>query len=103
MIGLGKQRVEAGIKTNHQTIDGAVTSSRWGEFNRIGVTRGNTALDDFGAYNHDSIGYHCHAHTTTSTATSGSKTFTFTVRYLIKGAYAGAINSIPGCVVASQC
>jgi hypothetical protein len=41
--------------------------------------------------------------TTTSTANSGSKTFTYTVRYLIKGAYAGAINSIPGCVVASQC
>ena len=63
----------------------------------------STALDDFGAHNHDSIGYHYHAHTTTSTATSGSKTYSFTVRYLIKGAYAGAINSIPGCVVASQC
>jgi hypothetical protein len=59
----------------------------------------STALDDFGAHNHDSIGYHYHAHTTTST--SGSKTYT--VRYLVKGAYAGAINSIPGCVVASQC
>ena len=60
-------------------------------------------FDDFGAHNHDSIGYHYHVDTTTSTATSGSKTFTYTVRYLIKGAYAGAINSIPGCVVASQC
>ena len=60
-------------------------------------------ISDFGAHNHDSIGYHYHAHTTTSTATSGSKSYSFTVRYLIKGAYAGAINSIPGCVVASQC
>ena len=63
----------------------------------------STALDEFGAHNHDSIGYHYHAHTTTSTATSGSKTYTYTVRYLIKGAYAGAINNIPCGVVASQC
>jgi hypothetical protein len=64
----------------------------------------STALDSFGAHDHDSIGYHYHAHTTTATATSGSKTYTYTVRYLIKGAYAGAINNIvPSCVVASQC
>jgi len=64
----------------------------------------STALDSFGAHDHDSIGYHYHAHTTTATAPSGSKTYTYTVRYLIKGAYAGAINNIvPSCVVASQC
>ena len=66
----------------------------------------STALDTFGGHNHDSIGYHYHAHTATATASStgpSAKTYTYTVRYLIKGAYAGAINSIPGCVVAGQC
>jgi hypothetical protein len=66
----------------------------------------STALDTFGGHNHDSIGYHYHAHTATATAAStgpSAKTYTYTVRYLIKGAYAGAINSIPGCVVAGQC
>jgi hypothetical protein len=67
----------------------------------LGYPTVSLPLDDFGAHNHDSIGYHYHAHTTTSTATSGSKTYT--VRYLIKGAYAGKIKDIPGCVVASQC
>jgi hypothetical protein len=57
------------------------------------------ALDDFGAHNHDSIGYHYHAHTTTATTTTqgpSPKTYSYTVRYLIKGAYAGKVNSIPG-------
>jgi hypothetical protein len=66
----------------------------------------STALDTFGGHNHDSMGYHYHAHTGTATAAStgpSAKTYTYTVRYLIKGAYAGAINSIPGCVVAGQC
>ena len=66
----------------------------------------STALDTFGGHNHDSIGYHYHAHTATATASSAgpsAKTYTYTVRYLIKGAYAGAIDKIPGCVVAGQC
>lgn len=53
----------------------------------------STALDDFGAHNHDGIGYHYHAHTVPNYVLSGSTTSTLHV--LMKGAYIGKTNSVP--------
>ena len=58
----------------------------------------STALDDFGAHNHDSIGYHYHAHTTSWTGTiagSNSASTTTNLAVLMKGAYIGTISSVP--------
>ena len=55
-------------------------------------------LDDFGAHDHDSIGYHYHAHTTSWTGTiagSNSASTTTNLAVLMKGAYIGTISSIP--------
>lgn len=54
----------------------------------------STALDDFGAHDHDGIGYHYHAHTVTNHK-SDLSTFTSDVHVLMKGAYIGKTNSIP--------
>jgi hypothetical protein len=58
---------------------------------------GYNTLDDFGAHNHDSIGYHYHAHTVTSyvstTASGGSSTKD--MYPLMKGAYIGVTSGIP--------
>jgi hypothetical protein len=58
---------------------------------------GYNTLDDFGAHNHDSIGYHYHAHTVTShSSTSVQGSTTVKDMYpLMKGAYIGITNSIP--------
>lgn len=58
---------------------------------------GYGTLDDFGAHNHDSIGYHYHAHTVTShSSTSMQGSTTVKDMYpLMKGAYIGITNSIP--------
>ena len=53
----------------------------------------STALDSFGAHNHDSVGYHFHAHTVPNYVLSGSTTYTLHV--LMKGAYIGKTNSVP--------
>ncbi len=53
-----------------------------------------TALDDFGAHDHDGIGYHYHAHTVANHK-SDMSTFTSTIHVLMKGAYIGKTNSIP--------
>ncbi|MDH4479952.1 MAG: fibronectin type III domain-containing protein [Rhodoferax sp.] len=58
---------------------------------------GYGTLDDFGAHNHDSIGYHYHAHTVSSYSSvdqSGATT-TKDMYPLMKGAYIGATSSIP--------
>ena len=58
---------------------------------------GYGTLDDFGAHNHDSIGYHYHAHTVasyTSYDIQGTKTVK-DMYPLMKGAYIGATSSIP--------
>jgi hypothetical protein len=60
----------------------------------------STALDDFGAHNHDGIGYHYHAHTTSWTGTipgpgSNTSSTTTNLAVLMKGAYIGTISSIP--------
>ena len=52
------------------------------------------ALDDFGAHNHDSIGYHYHAHVVTNHIAE-LLTYTTTFNVLMKGAYIGKTNSIP--------
>jgi hypothetical protein len=54
----------------------------------------STALDDFGAHDHDSIGYHYHAHTVTNHK-ADLLTYTSTLPVLMKGAYIGKIGSIP--------
>ena len=54
----------------------------------------STALDDFGAHNHDSIGYHYHAHVVTNHIAE-LLTYTTTFNVLMKGAYIGKTNSIP--------
>ena len=53
-----------------------------------------TALDEFGAHDHDGIGYHYHAHTVTNHKADLLNT-TSTLPVLMKGAYIGKINSIP--------
>jgi hypothetical protein len=58
----------------------------------------STALDSFGAHNHDSMGYHYHAHTASWTGTiagSSSSTTVSNLAVLMKGAYIGKISSIP--------
>lgn len=62
----------------------------------------STALDSFGGHNHDGIGYHYHAHVATmpSTYNQNSNGFKITasqspVNVLLKGAWAGNINSVP--------
>jgi hypothetical protein len=53
----------------------------------------SVALDSFGGHNHDGIGYHYHAHTVSDfTMSDGTKV---TLNVLMKGAYAGNINSVP--------
>lgn len=54
----------------------------------------STALDSFGAHDHDGIGYHYHAHTVTNHKPE-LLNFTSTVQVLMKGAYIGKIGSIP--------
>jgi hypothetical protein len=61
--------------------------------NDSGLLGANVALDLFGGHTHDSLGYHYHAHTI-SWAASGS-TPAYTLRILMKGAWAGSVNSIP--------
>jgi hypothetical protein len=54
----------------------------------------STALDSFGAHNHDSIGYHYHAHLVTNHKPELIST-TSTLNVLMKGAYIGKTNSVP--------
>lgn len=54
----------------------------------------STALDAFGAHNHDSIGYHYHAHTV-SNYKAELLNYTTTMHVLMKGAYIGKATSIP--------
>ena len=53
-----------------------------------------TALDNFGAHNHDSLGYHYHAHVVTNHKPELLST-TSTLNVLMKGAYIGKTNSVP--------
>ncbi len=53
-----------------------------------------TALDNFGAHNHDGMGYHYHAHTVANFPIANS-TKTYTLQVLMKGAYIGKLNSVP--------
>ncbi len=55
----------------------------------------STALDDFGAHNHDGIGYHYHAHTVSNFIPELLPNVTTTLHVLMKGAYIGKTNSIP--------
>ena len=52
----------------------------------------STALDSFGAHNHDAIGYHYHAHWVENYTSSAG---TYSMPVLMKGAYIGKIGSIP--------
>ena len=54
----------------------------------------STALDDFGAHDHDSIGYHYHAHSVTDHKAE-LLTITTSMDVLMKGAYVGKTNDIP--------
>ncbi len=54
----------------------------------------STALDNFGAHNHDGLGYHYHAHVVTNHKPE-LLTYTSTLNVLMKGAYIGKTNSIP--------
>jgi hypothetical protein len=54
----------------------------------------STALDGFGAHDHDGIGYHYHAHTVANHKPE-LMNVTSTVHVLMKGAYIGKIGSIP--------
>ena len=54
----------------------------------------STALDNFGAHNHDSLGYHYHAHVVTNHKPE-LLTYTSTLNVLMKGAYIGKTNSVP--------
>lgn len=53
-----------------------------------------TALDEFGAHNHDGLGYHYHAHVVTNHKPE-LLSYTSTLNVLMKGAYIGKTNSIP--------
>jgi len=59
----------------------------------------STSLGDYGAHNHDLIGYHYHAHTLTDfvayPAPTRSATVVADLRVLMKGAYIGKTSSIP--------
>ena len=56
-----------------------------------------TALDGFGAHDHDSIGYHYHAHTVENYQPENTTDTTYksTLHVLMKGAYIGKTASIP--------
>ncbi len=57
-----------------------------------------TQLDDFGAHDHDGIGYHYHAHTVanhTPVGQSAGSTYPTTMYVLMKGAYIGKVTTIP--------
>ena len=54
----------------------------------------STALDNFGAHNHDSLGYHYHAHVVTNHKPE-LLNYTSTLNVLMKGAYIGKTNSVP--------
>ena len=58
---------------------------------------GYGTLDEFGAHDHDSIGYHYHAHTVSnySSVDQAGATTTKDLYPLMKGAYIGSTNSIP--------
>ena len=51
-------------------------------------------LDDFGAHNHDGMGYHYHAHTV-SNHTPVGQTYIATLYVLMKGAYIGKVTTVP--------
>jgi hypothetical protein len=54
----------------------------------------NSALDAFGAHDHDAIGYHYHAHTVRDHKPE-KLNYTTTLTVLMKGAYIGKTNAIP--------
>ena len=56
-----------------------------------------SALDDFGAHEHDGIGYHYHAHTVDNYQPENTTDTTYksTLHVLMKGAYVGKTASIP--------
>ena len=57
-----------------------------------------TSLDEFGAHNHDSMGYHYHAHTVsdhTPVGQTAGSTYPTTMYVLMKGAYIGKVTTIP--------
>jgi len=57
-----------------------------------------TKLDDFGAHDHDGIGYHYHAHTVanhTPVGQSAGSTYPTTMYVLMKGAYIGKVTTVP--------
>ena len=58
---------------------------------------GYNTLDDFGAHNHDAIGYHYHAHTVSNHVSTDAMGATSTADMypLMKGAYIGSTNNIP--------
>jgi hypothetical protein len=56
------------------------------------------ALDNFGAHNHDGIGYHYHAHTVSNHIPVGrtaGTTYPTTMYVLMKGAYIGKVTTVP--------
>jgi hypothetical protein len=55
-------------------------------------------LDDFGAHNHDGMGYHYHAHTVsnhTPVGQSAVSPYPTTMYVLMKGAYIGKVTTVP--------
>jgi hypothetical protein len=57
-----------------------------------------TSLDEFGAHNHDGMGYHYHAHTVsnhTPVGQSAVSPYPTTMYVLMKGAYIGKVTTVP--------
>jgi hypothetical protein len=78
--------------------DGIALFGKYRESTDASLLGYTTKLDDFGAHNHDGIGYHYHAHTVsnhTPVGQTASSPYPTTMYVLMKGAYIGKVTSVP--------
>ena len=78
--------------------DGIALFGKYRGTSDAGLLGYTTSLDDFGAHNHDGIGYHYHAHTVTGHTPAGQtdgSTYPTIMYVLMKGAYIGKVTTVP--------
>jgi len=97
-LGLGLYNDSDYLNKTHPPLigvgyDGVALFGRYRTTTDSALLGYSTALDAFGAHNHDGIGYHYHAHT--STDKPELLNYTTEMHVLMKGAYIGKTNNIP--------
>ena len=97
-LGLGLYNDSDYLNKTHPPLigigyDGVALFGRYRSTTDSALLGYSTALDGFGAHNHDGIGYHYHAHS--SKDKPELLNYSTDMHVLMKGAYIGKTNSIP--------